>query len=66
MSDTTNDQKYNSLQAVLHKRYSKGIEYQLAYTWQKGMSDSIGYYGEGGQAGGQSAYWQNLYNQRSE
>jgi hypothetical protein len=60
------NQKFNSLQAVLRKRYSAGVEYQLAYTWAKGMSDSIGYYGEGGQAGSQSAYWQNLYNQRSE
>lgn len=60
------NQKYNSLQATLHKRFGAGIEYNLAYTWQKGMSDSIGYYGEGGQAGGQSAYWQNLYDQRSE
>ena len=38
----------------------------LAYTWQKGMSDSIGYYGEGGQAGGQSAYMQNLYDRKAE
>jgi hypothetical protein len=60
------NQKYNSLQAVIRKRFSMGVEYQVAYTWQKGMSDSIGYYGEGGQAGSQSAYWQNLYNQRSE
>jgi hypothetical protein len=60
------NQKYNSLQATLRKRFSMGLEYNLAYTWQKGMSDSIGYYGEGGQAGGQSAYWQNLYDQRSE
>ena len=30
------------------------------------MSDAIGYYGEGGQAGSQSAYWQNLYNQKAE
>ncbi len=60
------NQKYNSLQAVLHKRFSSGIEYSLAYTWQKGMSDSIGYYGEGGQAGGQSAYMQNLYDRKAE
>ena len=43
-----------------------GLEYQLSYTWSKGMSDSIGYYGEGGQAGGQSAYMQNLYDRRAE
>ena len=43
-----------------------GLEYQLAYTWQNGMSDSIGYYGEGGQAGGQSAYMQNLYDRTAE
>src|ERR1051326_3230132 len=30
------------------------------------MSDSIGYYGDGGQAGAQSAYMQNLYDRRSE
>ena len=60
------NQKYNSLQTTLHKRFGMGLEYGLAYTWQHGMSDSIGYYGEGGQAGGQSAYWQNLYDQRSE
>ena len=56
------NQKYNSLQATLRKRFSMGFEYKVAYTWQKGMSDSIGYYGEGGQAGGQSAYMQNLYD----
>ena len=36
-----------------------------SYTWSKGMSDSIGYYGEGGQAGGQSAYMQNLYDRKA-
>jgi hypothetical protein len=30
------------------------------------MSDAIGYYGEGGQAGSQSAYWQNVFNQAAE
>jgi hypothetical protein len=60
------NQKYNSLQATLRKRYSMGFTYQLGYTWSKGMSDSIGYYGEGGQAGGQSAYMQNLYDRKAE
>ena len=43
-----------------------GIEYQISYTWSHGMSDSIGYYGDGGQSGSQSAYMQNLYDRRSE
>ena len=60
------NQKYNSLQATLHKRFSSGLEYQIAYTWSHGMSDSIGYYGDGGQSGPQSAYWQNLFCQKCE
>src|SRR5579871_5553189 len=59
-------QKYNALQTTLRKRYSMGLEYQVAFTYSRGMSDSIGYYGQGGQAGSQSAYWQNLFNQQSE
>ena len=60
------NQKYNSLQVTMRKRFSYGLEYQIAYTWSHGMSDAIGYYGQGGQAGSQSAYWQNLFNQKSE
>jgi Carboxypeptidase regulatory-like domain/TonB dependent receptor-like, beta-barrel len=60
------NQQYHSLQTNLHKRFSKGIEYNVAYTWAHGFSDSIGYYGEGGQAGGQSAYMQNLYDRKAE
>ncbi|HVW85383.1 MAG TPA: carboxypeptidase regulatory-like domain-containing protein, partial [Bryobacteraceae bacterium] len=55
------NQKYNALQATVHRRFSAGFEYQVAITYSHGMSDSIGYYGQGGQAGSQSAYWQNLY-----
>ena len=65
-TDVGASQKYNSLQTTLRKRFSMGLEYAVAYTWQKGMSDSIGYYGEGGQAGGQSAYMQNLYDRSAE
>ncbi len=60
------NQKYNALQATMRKRMSKGFEYQVAFTYSKGMSDSIGYYGQGGQAGSQSAYMQNLYDRVSE
>ncbi len=60
------NQRYDSLQVSARKRLSHGLEYQLSYTWSKGMSDAIGYYGEGGQSASQSAYWQYLYNQKAE
>ncbi len=60
------NQRYDALQVTAHKRFGMGLEYQLAFTYSHGMSDAIGYYGQGGQAGSQSAYWQNLYDQRSE
>jgi Carboxypeptidase regulatory-like domain/TonB dependent receptor len=60
------NQKYDGLQTTLRKRFSAGFEYQVAFTYSKGMSDSIGYYGQGGQAGSQSAYMQNLYNRVAE
>lgn len=60
------NQRYDSLQVSARRRLSRGLEYQLSYTWSKGMSDAIGYYGEGGQSASQSAYWQYLYDQRAE
>jgi hypothetical protein len=60
------NQEYNAMQVSLHKRFSAGLEYQISYTWAHGMSDSIGYYGDSGQSGSQSAYMQNLYDRRSE
>lgn len=59
-------QGYNALQATLRRRFALGLEYQVAFTYSHGMSDSIGYYGQGGQAGSQSAYWQYLYCQSCE
>lgn len=59
-------QGYQALQTTLRKRFAAGLEYQVAFTYSHGMSDSIGYYGEGGQAGSQSAYWQYLYCQKCE
>jgi len=60
------NQSYNALQLSSRKRFGMGFEYHISFTYQHGISDSIGYYGQGGQAGSQSAYWQNLYNQASE
>jgi hypothetical protein len=65
-TQTGANQKYDAMQVSLHKRYSSGLEYGISYTWAHGMSDSIGYYSDSGQAGPQSAYMQNLYDRKSE
>jgi hypothetical protein len=54
------------LQAVLQKEISQGLQYQVSYTFSKCMSDSTGYYGAWSNALSASAYWQNVYDQRSE
>jgi Carboxypeptidase regulatory-like domain/TonB dependent receptor len=59
-------QKYDALQVVLEKRFSDGVQAQVAYTYSKCMTNSIGYYGAGGQAAPTSAYWQNLYDGKAE
>jgi hypothetical protein len=57
---------YNSLQAVLQKTMSRGLQYQVSYTYSKCMSDSTGYYGAWSNALSGSAYWQNIYDRKSE
>jgi hypothetical protein len=63
---SNSDQEYDALQTSLSKRLTKGLQFQLSYTYEKGMTNAIGYYGEGGQAASNSAYWQNLYNEAGE
>ena len=58
--------EYNSLQSVLQKELSHGLQGQVSYTYSKCMSDSTGYYGAWSNALSASAYWQNVYDQRSE
>jgi len=58
--------EYNSLQAILQKEMSHGLQGQLSYTYSKCMSDSTGYYGAWNNALSASAYWQNVYDQRAE
>jgi hypothetical protein len=49
------------------KRLGNGLEYSVAYTYSKCMTDSSGYYGSwGGQAVPTSPYWQNLYDKKAE
>jgi hypothetical protein len=65
-TEANGNQQYHSLQTTLRKRMSKGLEFLGTYTFSKGMSDAIGYYGEGGQSANQSAYFQNFYDRRAE
>ena len=62
------EMKYNALQAVFQKRYTGGLEYQVAYTYSKCMTDNSGYYGTWGSSQGVPAnpYYQNLYNPRAD
>ena len=58
--------KYNALQSHVRKRFGFGLEYQLGYTYSKGMTDAQGYYGSPGQAAGNGDYTQNIYNRKAE
>ena len=61
--------RYNALQAVFQKTQSHGLQYQVAYTFAKCMSDSTGYYGtwSGARASSTaSPYWQNSYDAKAE
>ena len=60
--------KYNALQAVFQKRYSHGLDYQVAYTFSKCMTDNSGYYGTWGSTQGAPAspYYQNLYDPHAD
>jgi hypothetical protein len=45
------DSSYNSLQVGLNRRFARGLQSQLSYTWSKCMDDASGTYGlEGGVA----------------
>jgi hypothetical protein len=61
------EMKYDALQAVFQKRYSGGLNYQVAYTYSKCMTDNSGYYGNwGAGAAPANPYYQNLYNPRAD
>lgn len=60
------NQDYQALQLSLQKRLSSGLQYSLAYTYSKCMTNNQGYYGQGGQAGQSNWYYQNIYNAAAE
>jgi hypothetical protein len=63
------NQSYNALQAVLQRRFSGGLQGQVAYTYSKCMTDATGYFG-GGWGGTQTSlpasFWQNIYDRKAE
>lgn len=59
-------QDYDALQVTFTKRISQGLQFTAWYTWSKCMTNSIGYYGQSGQADNASAYFQNIYNMAAE
>ncbi|MDE3179722.1 MAG: carboxypeptidase regulatory-like domain-containing protein, partial [Acidobacteriota bacterium] len=65
-TESNGDQAYDALQVSVTKHLTKGLEFQVSYAYSKTMTNSIGYYGQGGQSASNSAYWQNLYNSVAE
>jgi hypothetical protein len=65
-TETNGNMQYHSLQANMRRRLSQGFTYQLAYTYSKTLTDSLGFYGDVGQVAGPSAYWQYLYDSKAE
>jgi hypothetical protein len=65
-TESNGKMRYDALQVNLQKRLSQDLGANIAYTYSKCMSDSIGYFGTWGQATPQSPYWQNLYDRRAE
>jgi hypothetical protein len=60
---------YNALQAVFQKAPSHGLQYQVAYTYGKCMTNNSGYYGTWSNARASntaSPYWQNIYDPKAE
>jgi hypothetical protein len=60
------NQDYDALQMLVKKRLSSGLEYSVAYTYSKCMTNNMGYYGQGGQSGQSNWYYQNIYDAAAE
>ncbi|MBC8166092.1 MAG: TonB-dependent receptor, partial [Bryobacteraceae bacterium] len=63
-TESSGTQNYDSLQVTAAKRYSSGVDFNLAYTYSKTLNDALGFFGAGGTAA-EGAYWQNAYDRQS-
>jgi hypothetical protein len=59
-------QNYNALQTQMQGRLNHGLSYLLSYSWSRCMTNSQGFWGEGGQSQAPSSWWQNTYNPSGE
>ncbi len=59
-TESRSSMNYNSLQVTGRRRFNRGFEFLTNYTWSKGLTNNLGYYG--GTGSSQSAYWQDAYN----
>ncbi|MCU1261283.1 MAG: TonB-dependent receptor [Bryobacterales bacterium] len=67
LNTSTGIQNYNALQLSAQQRFSRGLSYQLNYTWSKCLTNNQGYYGRYGDAGASQAsadvsFQQYVYN----
>ncbi len=60
-TESRSSMNYNSLQVSARRRATHGFEFLTNYTYSKGLTNNLGYYGGSGTAS-QSAYWQDAYN----
>ena len=66
-TETNASSSYNALQTSVRRRLNAGWEFQLAYTYAKTLGNNRGFFGtSGGQAGGLSSRWQNIYDKDAE
>jgi len=64
LTESSGTMWYNSLQVSGRQRMRGGLEFLVAYTMSKTLSDNLGYYGCGG-VNSDGAYWQNAYDRRA-
>ncbi len=65
-TETNSNMIYHGLQVNVRRRMTAGLAFQTSYTFSKTMTDSLGFFGDVGQVGGPSAYWQYLYDKKAE
>jgi hypothetical protein len=66
LTASVGNQDYDALQVSFQKRLSDGLEFLANYTYSKCLTNSIGYYGDGGQASTNDYYWPNTYDGKSQ